>query len=161
MLSYENNRALFTWLCEKFDIPTYLEGGLFATGGAKANAIIEAGYNLGYVARQTSDEGKLEEDALLWAYEKAISPLRTRQPVGRESHWEEDAYYGNAYIILRDKKELIFRVARELWVLFPEIYERFGGEYPDLEPANFFRSHTDSCVFQRIELVEKEVPPVR
>ncbi len=155
MISHDKQEELYRFVASRFgmnDKPRLHLTGLFTTGGCNGQAVIEAGYNIGYVARQLTDGEMPDGDALEAVYEKLSAPFANYQPVGHDSYWEEDAYHANALHILRVHKELIFRIARELWDLFPEIHQRFGEHAPGMEPATFFREHMGGFAFQWVEL---------
>lgn len=151
MITSKNQALLIGAIAERFDMlgkpGLHLSGVSIDTGGLYGQAVIEAGYKIGFVARQLTGVNPPEDEGLEAAYEKFSAPFVNYQPAGGESYWEEDSYHGNALNILKEHKELILRIARELWDFFPELYKRFGQDFQGMDPETFFHEHVSSCVF--------------
>jgi hypothetical protein len=142
MITRQQQVELDGWLCAHFGMPEHFSDGSFMTGGYKGPAVVTAAYNIGVVARERTPTGEPIDAALSTAYDELVKETARYTYSYKERDWDLDANKANFKRIVRDHKELILRVAHELWDLFPEIYARYGSEHPNMEPKAFFGLHT-------------------
>lgn len=130
-------------------------GGFALTGGYSVATIMDAGYNIGFQARQLCGSGPLTDDVIETQFEQLVDCIRQSIPgfSGKRIDEDETIHFMNIERALTKHRDTVLRVARELWELFPQIYVRYGQDHPGLTPEQFFGSCTEGPAFIRANLL--------
>ncbi len=126
-------------------------GGFALTGGYSVATIVDAGYNIGFQARQLCGSGPLTDDVIETQFEQLVDCIRQNTPgfTGKRMDEDETIHLMNIERALTKHRDTVLRVACELWELFPQIYVRYGQDHLGLTPEQFFGFYTEGPAFIR------------
>ena len=130
-------------------------GGFALTGGYSVATIVDAGYNIGFQARQLCGSGPLTDDVIETQFEQLVDDIKRNTPCFTGKHIDEDTalHYTSIVEVLTKHRDTVLRVACELWELFPQIYAEYGQNHLGMTPEDFFDSCTEGPAFIRANLL--------